>query len=301
MTVLITGASGYIGRRLVERLVANEQELIAVSRHSMPEIYETNSKVHWVNCDLEKDELKLSNYPPIETVVHLAGATLGAGTDESLFFRANEMITMRLCQSLEQYSVKFIYASSQVVYGDAGHFKVTNAFPLIPESSAYACSKINTENWLRWFCQRHGSSCLSIRFSGFIEGGGLVDYIIDRAIKNEPIELFSEGKVHRDYLSVSDGIDILVAAIEYPVEPGFITINAGSGQAVSARELANHICTEINSTSQVKLLDKSAPQGDFVFCVDDLKNLFRLKPKDLIESVRNYARQRNDTVIESLR
>ena len=300
MTVLITGASGFIGRRLIERLAAYEQELIAVSRHPMPEIYEANSKVHWVNCDLETEELKLSEYPYIDTVVHLAGATLGAGTDESLFFRANEMITMRLCQSLEKYSVKFIYASSQVVYGDAGHLKVTNAFPLIPESSAYACSKVNSENWLRWFYQRNGGMCLSIRFCGFIEGGGIVDYIVDRAIENASIALFSEGKVHRDYLSLNDGVDILIAAMSYQNKSGFITINAGSGQAVSASELASNICDEIDSTSHVELLDKPAPQGDFVFCIDDLEQRLNFKPNDLIQSVRTYARQRNDTVIKSL-
>jgi nucleoside-diphosphate-sugar epimerase len=228
----------------------------------------------------------------LEAVVHLAGATLGAGEDEALFLRANEQTTVRLFQAVSCHTDRFIFASSQVVYGDAKHLSVTEEFPLQPESSAYACSKINGENWLRWFQRRHGGHYLALRLCGFVDGGGIVDYLIDRALAGQTMELYSEGRVRRDYLPSENAIDVFVAALNFKGEPDFLPVNVGSGQAVTAHELAELVCAEIQGTGRVELRDTPSPQGDFVFCIDRAKQLFGFQPGSLREAVRRHARNR---------
>lgn len=292
MAVLVSGASGFLGRQLVERLARQGRNVVAVARRSAPEALRSNSRIHWIVRDIARDGLELKELPAIESVVHLAGATLGAGKDEDNFLRANEQTTVRLVQALAGRTPRFVFASSQVVYGDACDLAVTEDYPLRPESSAYACSKINSENWLRWFQARQGGQFIALRLCGFVDGGGLVDYLIDRALTGDQIELFSHGKVRRDYLPSVEGVDALVAALNYGGEQGFLPVNIGSGQAVSAYDLATAVCTQLKSSSRIELLAKSAPQGDLVFCIERAQRLFGFQPRKLIDAVIDHAERR---------
>jgi len=292
MAILVSGASGFLGRMLVERLVADHQDIVALARRRVPAAFVSNPQIRWIVGDIAQDSLDLVGLPKIEVVVHLAGATLGAGKDESAFLHANEQTTVQLVQALADHTNRFIFASSQVVYGDACHLAVTEDFPTQPDGSAYACSKLNSENWLRWFQKSHGGHYIAMRFCGFINGGGLVDYLIDQALAGEQIELFSEGRVHRDYLPVDEAIDAILAALNYKACPGFLPINIGSGQAVSAHELAKIICAELQSSSQIKLRTKPSPQDDFVFCIDRAKELLNFQPSKLNVAIRQYAKSR---------
>jgi UDP-glucose 4-epimerase len=293
VAILVSGASGFLGSRLIERLVADGQNVVAVARRPVPTTYRSNPQVSWIERDIAQDGLESIRLPDIDAVVHLAGATLGAGDDENLFLQANEQTTVRLCQALGGRIDRFVFASSQVVYGDARHLGVTENFSLQPDGSAYACSKLNSENWLRWFQKRHGGQYFALRFCGFIDGGGIVDYIIDRALAEEDtIELYSHGKVMRDYLASAEGVDVLIAALNYRGTPGFHPVNIGSGQAVSTHELAKLICDELRSSSRIELCSNPSPQGDFVFCIDQAKQLFGFHPSGLTDAVRRYARYR---------
>lgn len=289
MQVLVTGAAGFLGSRLVERLAAAGHDVTAIGRCPAPGQFISTRNVAWIERDFAETGLDAAEISHIDTVVHLAGATLGAGQDEWRFLVANEATTVRLLQACAGHAKKVIFASSQVVYGDANHTAVTEEFPLDGRGSAYACSKINSENWLRWFQRRYGGLYMALRFSGFVEGGGAIDYIIDRALRNRPVELFSHGAVHRDYLSAPKGVDAFLAALHYEEAPGFVTFNIGSGQAVSSFELAKVICAEVGSSSEIVLSPLPAPQGNFVFDLKKATQCLEFDPGDLLEAVRDYA------------
>ena len=294
MAILVAGGGGFLGRRLVERLSVGGYEVIALTRRQVPTEFQKLPGVRWLTGDIAQDGVDVVSLPHIDAVLHLAGATLGAGRDEFMFLRANEQTTVRLCQTLADRTDRFIFASSQVVYGNPCHLTVTENFPLEPDSSAYACSKVNSENWLRWFQKQHGGHYLSLRFCGFIEGGGIVDYLIDRGLSGEAIELFANGTVRRDYLPAEKAIDVMIAALNYQGRADFLPVNVGSGQAISAKELATLVCTELQSSSPIRLQDSPSPQGDFGFNIDLATRLFDFRPDSLAEAVRKYARLRKD-------
>lgn len=292
MKVLITGAAGFLGSRLVERLVADGCRVMAIGRCPAPDQFVTNKNVEWVDRDIAQDGLDSEEIADIDTVFHLAGVTLGAGQDEWRFLMANEATAVRLLQACAKQTKKIIFASSQVVYGDANHTAITEAFPLHGVGSAYACSKLNSENWLRWFHKKHGGEYVSLRLCGFIEGGGAIDYMIDRALRNEPIELFSYGKIHRDYLPVEKGVEAFMAAFHYRGEAGFDTFNIGSGQPMASHELAKLICTEANSSSEIVLSSRPAPQGDFVFDIRKAVQHLGFNPGELPTAILSYLHQK---------
>lgn len=294
MGILVTGASGFLGIRLIRNLIL-EYEVTAISRHPMPKEFLKHSNLNWVQKDLMRDVFYLKDFPNICSIIHLAGATLGAGKDENKFLCSNEQTLVRVLQVFSEKVEKIIFASSQVVYGNACHTRVTENFPLVTPSSAYACSKINSENWLRWFSNRYSHlQSIALRLCGFIDGGGIVDYIIDKAQNNEAIELFDNGKICRDYLPSSDAINAIVSAHNVKLSAGFLPVNVGSGQIISAYKIAQIICKQIESQSVISLLPDPAPQGHFVFSIERAQKLFYFQPSNLVEAIRDYVQLRSE-------
>ena len=298
MSVLVTGASGFLGTRLVDRLIATGQQVYCVSRRPMPDAYYGKANVQWLETDLAEEKLNLGHLTDLHTVFHLAGAKeIPAGNDERLLLRDNELATLTLLQACSRLEVRFIHASTQMVYGDVDSVCVSEDFPLRgAESSPYAVSKLNAENWVRNAYKRCPGHCIVLRLSGFIEGGGNIDYLIGRALRNESMELYSQGTVYRDYLPANKGVDAFISAAEYRGGRRFEVFNIGSGQAVNALELANLIRSELDSRSEVVLLDRPAPKGNFVFDIRKAVRFLAFEPGDLREAVRNYARQKRHSL-----
>lgn len=292
MTILVTGASGFLGSRLIQRLAEDGQDVIAMARRPPPVVLCQQPNIQWVVQDIARDGFELKGLPNIDAIVHLAGIKVDHENDVDSFLVGNEQTTVRLLQAVAERTDRFIFASTQMVYGNIAHLGVTEEFSLRPGDSPYACSKVNSENWLRSFQARNGGKYLALRFCGFIDGGGFVDYLIDQAIHGETIRLNAFGKVRRDYLPSADGIDVLMAAINYRGPAGFVPINVGSGQAFSTLEMAKLVCDELDSASQIELDATLPPKQDFVFCIDRARELLNFQPSNLNDAVQRYARHR---------
>ena len=288
--ILVTGASGFLGRILIDRLLGYGYEVVAISRQAIPIDLQDNLSIHWQQLDLAIDEIPVNQSTKYYAVFHLAAVLDSVGEDR--FVVDNELATVRLLQSVGKSTSKFIFSSTQMVYGNISHLSVNEDFPLTSEENSYACSKINCENWLRRFQKMYGGQYIILRLCGFIDGGGLVDYIIDQALLGREIELYSEGKVRRDYMSSLNGIDAFIAALNYRIESNFIIFNIGSRQSVTAHELALAICDEVKSASEIKLLSHQSPKKDFVFNIDKSMKLLDFNPENLIDAVKKYAREK---------
>jgi UDP-glucose 4-epimerase len=290
--VLVTGAGGFLGIRLVNRLISLGHRVIAMGRCPIPVQFEPQKNLVWIERDIAVAGIEPDEMVGVDTVFHLAGATLGAKEDEWGYLLANEATTVRLLQVCAKMAKKIIFASTQMVYGDVNNTAVLEDFSLEGSDSAYACSKVNSENWLRFFQKEYGGLYIVLRLSGFIEGGGLIDYIIDRALRNETVELFSRGMVCRDYLSAGKGVEAFISALNYEKDEGFELFNIGSGQVATSHELANLIFAELNSSSEITLSPSPAPMRNFVFDINKSIEYLNFNPGDLQESVRHYASQK---------
>ena len=147
--------------------------------------------------------------------------------------------------------------------------------------------------------KNYGGSIISLRFCGFIEGGGSIDYMIDRALRDESIELLSKGMVCRDYLTIGKAIEALLLAASYNSDAGFEEFNIGSGMAVSTYDLAKLICAELGSRSEIVLSDRRAPRANFVFNLEKAIKHFNYVPEDLRESIGAYAMKRKSLFIKA--
>lgn len=298
MTVLVSGASGFLGTRVTAALSASGREVVALTRGEVPKDAPQASNIHWVKCDLAS-KFDADAIPEVSAVIHLAGTGWARGvradrlTDERYFLSNNEDTALNIFGAFCRKGVKrFVMASSQVVYGSPGSLAVDEDFPLDPTASAYACSKVNAENWSRYFHLKFGGTFRVLRLSGFVDCGGVVDYFIDRAQEGEPIELLARGEVCRDYLSSADGVQAILQALYAEPDGKWTAFNIGSGQAFSNGELARIVCKALASKSELVPLEAPAPQTDFVFDISRARYGLGFKPGSLAEAVRAHALRR---------
>lgn len=294
MSIVVTGANGFLGRRLVTRLLERGDAVLAIGRGACPEIWAGQERLTWLRRDLAVGELSASDLGEPTVVFHLAGATLGARLDAAGYLAANEATLITTLSAAAGHGPRIVIASSQVVYGDANHLAVREDFPLDGSESHYAASKVNCETWARWFQRKHGGSMVLLRLSGFVEGGGAVDYFIDRALRGERLELFARGEIRRDYLAVDSGIDAFLAAADYHSAAGVTAFNIGSGESMSAAALAELVLSETRSSSEIHLTAAPAPQRDFVFDISLARRVLGFTPAALADTVRRHVRRRQD-------
>jgi len=297
MTILVSGASGFLGKKLITELSNNSETVIAIYKSQPNTNLLDLPNIQWIKSDLSSSNNILNTLEKIDTVVHLAGATLGAGSKEDIFFESNEVATFNLLNQLSGKCSNFIYASSQVIYGDICNLKVKENFPTDTSESAYACSKVNCENWFKWFQKKSKGSYISLRFCGFIDGGGLIDYIIKNAIENNKIELFSKGLIVRDYIPSRDGINAITNSIKNinNYKNKYLPINIGSGQLLSAFSIADLIIKTLDSKSKIVLLDRNGPQRDFGLDISQAQEIINYLPSKLEDEICKYALKIKDT------
>ncbi len=295
MAILISGASGFLGQKLLSNIDSNEK-IYALARDLNKTLPVDNKSIEWIEFDLSKDLIDISNLDKITTVIHLAGATLGAGDDEMMHLQSNELTTFNLLRSVSNHCCDFIYASSQVVYGNPDNLNIDENFKLNSSISPYACSKLNSENWLRWFQSKVSLRCISLRLCGFVDGGGLIDYLISSAAKNANIELYGNGKVVRDYITSLDAITAIINAMDVinSLEREFLPINIGSGQPLTSIKIAEIIIDCLESKSNIVILDKDAPFKNLMLNIDRAKNVLNFKPSNLPKSIKEYALNKNE-------
>ena len=298
MRIMVTGGSGFLGVPLIKKLIQLGNEVIGVSRSSCPKVLDGQKLLSWLTLDLTSYEFKVSNVEDVDAVIHLAGTGWSGGErldqseDYDLLMKSNELSTLNVLTKYSPVCKKIILASSQVVYGVKNSLGVKESDQLNPRTP-YACAKVNSENWARIFQQKHSGKYFSIRFCGFIEGGGFIDYLINTAKSNNDISLFSHGNVCRDYIDIESAVDAIVALTEIDSDEGYFPINIGSGQSIPAKDFAEIVCQELQSKSEIFLVDQPAPQSNFVYDVSYAKSLFNYMPKDIIQSVQTYIKNGN--------
>lgn len=290
MKALVTGAGGFIGSRICIALLAKGWKVRGVGRRA-PAPALLRSGLAWRALDLTAVGPAPEDIDGADVVFHAAGKNGGAKGDAAFFFQANEATALNVFKACSGKTGKIVHASSQVVYGEAGRAAVDENFPLNGFNTPYGSSKVASELWLRHFQEASRGDAVALRLAGFVGGGGAVDHFIETASRNLPIEVFSDGEVRRDYLSIDDGIAAFLLAAEAPTShPSFSAYNIGSGEVLSSLELARLVCREMASSSEIVPVPTRAPRTDLVMDVGKARRELGFSPAPLSEAVRSFIR-----------
>lgn len=243
MKVLVTGGCGFIGSHIVDRLVAMGKSVRVFDR--FPERFRPPLKgVEYVFGDIKTPADVLGALSNVDTVIHLVSTTVPgtADLDPQADVRDNVLPTINLLEAAVKLGVKrFVYLSSGgTVYGIPQKVPTPEDHPLRPINS-YGIVKTTIEHYIDLFQRTRGLSSLVIRASnpygprqGHTGVQGVVATFLHRVLHDEPIEIWGDGSVVRDYLYIEDLAD-LCATAAFSKEEG--ACNGGSGQGTSLTDL----------------------------------------------------------------
>jgi UDP-glucose 4-epimerase len=247
MRCLILGGSGFIGSAICDRLLRDRHVLRVFERPRVEPYreFEKYESVDWVTGDFSNTHDIRSALKGMDAVVHLIGTTLPKTSNEDPIYdvQSNLVGTLQLLEAMRSEGVgKIVFISSGgTVYGNPQTLPIEELHPTNPLSS-YGITKLAIEKYLQLYKSLHGLKPVVLRVANpygerqrIETAQGVVAAFLSRVMRGEPIEIWGDGSVIRDYLHVSDVAEAFVRALTY--DGPQCVFNIGSGNGISLNEL----------------------------------------------------------------
>ena len=167
MSILVTGAAGFIGSYLIPALTAKGYTVIATDIVPEPKWISDSPAVEYLRSDLsrEADVYKLMGIARPEKVIHLVSLLAGpCEADPGLGYRVNFMSTLTLLDACVTFGAqRFVMTSSISVFGKGLPEPVQDDAEKLPVM-VYGQTKLACEHMMAWYRRVHGLSCGAVRF-----------------------------------------------------------------------------------------------------------------------------------------
>ena len=277
MRALVTGAAGFIGSNLVERLDAEGHGVVAIDAFSS--YYDVEQKrSNWEtlrrlgSCRLIEGDLATVDLVgllgDVDTVFHQAGqpgvrASWRDGFDS--YLRQNVLVTQRLLEAASEAALeRVVYASSSSVYGNAPAYPTTEDDLPRPQSP-YGVTKLAAEHLCGVYARTRGLPVVSLRYFTVFGPRQRPDMamhrLIEAALSGDAFPLFGDGRQIRDFTFVGDIVDANLAAAGADVAPATV-LNVAGGTATTVLEVIEII--EELTDSPITLDRRPQAAGDVV-------------------------------------
>jgi UDP-glucose 4-epimerase len=240
--ILVTGGSGFIGRRVVSNLGAEGAEIRVVDLQEHPD-----SSVDVVIGDIAEPEVLVRAFDGgFDSVVHLAAVTsvLRSIEQPELTFRTNVAGTNQLLEAAKTAGVSSLaFASTNAVTGPMQAPKISEAAVLNP-LTPYGSTKAAGEMLMSAYTASYGLRCACIRLTN-VYGPGMQakDSIIARLMRcirlGTTFEVYGDGKQVRDYVHVDDVVAAMRLGLTSDEWAGPTVI--GSGTSLSVLEVIDAV------------------------------------------------------------
>ncbi len=275
MNCVVTGAAGFIGSALSEKLLAGGHCVTGLDNFS-PYYHENLKKT---NISLLKKYEKFTFYrgdilktdlskllKRAQYVFHLAaqaGVRNSWGGEFKIYTDNNILATQKLLEAAKDAGAlrKFIFASSSSVYGDADELPVRETTPANPVSP-YGVSKLAGEKLCLLYKKNYNVPASVLRLFTVYGPGQRPDMafniFIKMLLKGKPLPVFSGGNQTRDFTYIDDITEGMVLAAQKSV-PGEV-YNLGGGNRISLNGAIKII--EDLAGRKAGVLSKSAAKGD---------------------------------------
>ena len=244
MKSLVTGAAGFIGSHLVEKLLGAGHEVVGIDsfldnyprhfkEHNLAH-FSAHAKFTFVGEDLTRSDLKRL-LAGVDYVFHLAGqpgVRSSWGSEFSRYTENNISATQLLLEAVKDKKLsKFVYASTSSVYGDTSDLPMRED-GLTRPVSPYGATKLAAEHLCHIYCKAYGVPTVALRFFtvyGPRQRPDMFFHIFMRALlSGDPVPLYDDGEQTRDFTYCGDIVDGLVGAAHYPGQGEVFNLGGGS-------------------------------------------------------------------------
>lgn len=260
MKYLITGAAGFLGSALANRLAREGHSVRGLDDLSTGDPQALSPDVLFTRGDVNDRPKLWTLLQEVDCVYHLAARV---SVPESILYSreynaVNVGGTVSLMEAMRDVGVRrVVFISSGAVYGDQKEQPLKEKAPVKPHSP-YAVSKLAAEYYVRTIGDLWEIETCSLRvFNAYGPGQHLpashppvIPNYIHHAVRDGTLVIHSEGIQTRDYVFLDDVVNAMISAATAP-DLNHMIINVGSGIEVSVRELVRAVFEVTNSNAEV--------------------------------------------------
>jgi UDP-glucose 4-epimerase len=317
--ILITGGLGFIGSNLTIKLVELGAVLTLVDNMiprqggNLFNITPIADKVH-VNFSDVRDQLAMNHLVQRQDYIfHLAGQVNHVESvrnpiqDLDINCRGT-LVLLEACRKFNK-NVTIIFAGTRGEYGSSVHLPVDEEHPTNPKG-IYAVTNLTAEKMMLVYYDIHKIQNVCLRITNTYgerhqmqhDEFGVLNWFIRKAINDETIPVFGDGKILRDFLYVGDLVDCFLMVASCSKAYGEV-FNVGTGIPINFIDLAKMI-VEIVGSGRVDFTEftperKEVEPGDYYTDISKIKRVVGWEPKTsldegirrTVEFYRNYKDQ----------
>ncbi len=310
--VLVTGAAGFIGSHLCERLISDGYAVVGVDNFDpfyARRIKEQNlsNLIYHPNFTLIELDLRFGNLEDalqsykFSYVVHLAGKV---GVRPSIehpqdYVDHNISVTLKVLEYMRKSKIdKLIFASSSSIYGNNPNAPWSEDLDVCEPVSPYAFSKKSCELLNYSYHYLYNIDILNLRFFTVYGPRQRPDLAIAKFFKlikdKLPLPVYGDGSTMRDYTYISDIIDGIVLSMSYLLENRKVyeIINLGNGNPIAMSALIDQLKVVVSEDIRIQNLPEQ--QGDVKLTsanITKARRLIGFSPKvDFLSGVTNFSK-----------
>jgi UDP-glucose 4-epimerase len=226
MTYFVTGAAGFIGSNLVDRLLRRGETVIGYDNMSTGlaqflQDASTQANFRFIDGDLLDRAALARAMQGASFVFHLAAnADVRSGTDHpGKDLEQNTLATFNVLEAMRTNGVRRLaFSSTGSVYGEPSVFPTPEDAPFPVQTSLYGASKLACEGLIQAYCEGFGYQGYIFRFVSVLGERYTHGHVFDfyRRLKQTPGELhvLGDGRQRKSYMHVQDCVDGMLLAIE---------------------------------------------------------------------------------------
>jgi UDP-glucose 4-epimerase len=253
MQYFITGAAGFIGSTLADRLLRDGHDVVGYDNFSSGQEKfiapaQAAAKFTLVRGDILDAPALTAAMKGCDFVFHLAAnADVRFGTDHpSRDLEQNTIGTFRVLDAMRTNGIKKIaFSSTGSTYGEPTVFPTPEDAPFPIQTSLYAAAKVAGEGLIQAFCEGFGMQSWIFRFVSILgerySHGHVFDFYKQLLANPKALRVLGNGKQRKSYLYVQDCVDAMLIAIER-AQAKVNVLNLGTDEYVEVNDSIGYIC-----------------------------------------------------------